>query len=873
MIEEAPRVGDDSQALELSEKIRNVNSSLDDFEPAVAISLKTPKQAAVSLGKAPAEPQPPPETIVDISVAQDGEGSFEIQTNVGERLVLKGKNISRFLVIQPNVLKASKQGMDALSVEPLEAGNTYMHLWDEGERKTIKFQIGPRKFEEELFRAYEAKIAEANLPEPFKVSYSIEGDSFMTGRGIGDLQRKSHILTYSSSVIGETPYGRFDTSVQASRTQLREYHVSNFRMGLTGAHYDEFKDINMRFFDFTPAIQSFGFPTSDLRGAMVEAPMFDKRLNYTAFWGAIPTGNFTQLPATSGLDRTKEAWLEGLAVNYKPWDFANYKTFFVRSYGPERTSPVRTNEAQGFGMSYDFGRFNFGSEMVQDPHNISYTANSSLTFSKVRVGLSMTENNKDFASVLGGEPSSGSTSGTLTTTYRPTQDVTISNAFSGTRDKVFGNPDRPARPNYNSTTRVNWTADPHTEYELGYTMDDQIGSNSPSVTETKEAVIRKRVFLFRRLGTFLSYQNRKMKNYSSPAQDFNNNRLLGGLSFRVLGDLYAYYHREFNYLRNNFTNETAFPMAQEFGLNIYRQIGQSPFYTNSRLFYRDEEQTESVLSFLSGEDRLEAESELTFKPNPDTEAFFKVRLANIWAEKDGVNKHMDFDFSWGLRLIWDTGLRWHSVGGFYGYCFYDINGDGVKQGNEHGVKAVEIMGPQGQKATTDGRGYYKIAGLKGKTAFLELDVKTVPKGYNSTTPARRELNIVHGRNKRVDFGIATRTEVSGLIFYDKNNNGLYDSGDEPAKGVVVVLDDTSKAASSIMGEYMIRKIPAGDHTIKLDLKTIPVEFIPKVPISKTIRVIEGTTFVYNIPLASVPQAAPKASAPQTPAPQTQKPQK
>ncbi|HAJ56881.1 MAG TPA: hypothetical protein DCL35_03820 [Candidatus Omnitrophica bacterium] len=827
------------------------STSVFEFQEEVALkrSQSKKKQAYKEIMRQPAgEALPQEKVVVDINIKDEGRDFLEVGTNVGEHLILKGRNISRFLITDPGLIKVSLDGNSAVLAQLLEPGTTYIHIWDEGQRKTLKFMIGQRKLDQQYLEAQKEKALKASLPEPFKVSYSIEGDSFMSGRGFGDLERKNYTINYSSSIIGETPYGNFDTSVQADRTQSKKYHVSNLRMGLTGAHYDEFKDINLRFFDFTPAITNFGFPTSDLRGVMMDAPMFEKRVNYTAFWGAIPFGDFTRLSSTSGLDRTKEAWLEGISVNYKPLDFANFKAFYAHSYGPERTQPVLTDEVRGFGMDYNLGRFNISSEMVQDPDNISYTANSSVTFSKLRIGLTMTENNKDFASVLGGIPSSGSTSGTLTTTYRPAQDVTISNTFSGTRDKVFGNPDRPARPNYNSDTRLNWVIDPHTEFEMSYGLDDQIGSNSPAVTETKEVTLRKKLFFLKKLNTFVSYQNRKTKNYTSPAQDFNNNRILAGLSFRVVSELYAYWRREFNMLHNKFSNEDAFPTAQEIGLNFYKQIFDTPFYLNSRLYYRDEENTESTLSFLSGEDRLEGESELTFKPNPDTETFLKVRLSNIWAEKAGVAKHLDFDFTFGVRLVWDTGLRWRSVGGFYGYCFYDINADGKKQPDEHGVKGVGIIGPAGKQVVTDERGYYKIPSVTGKKALLEMSVNTLPKGYNPTTSVSREVDIVHGKAKRVDFGIATRSEISGLIYYDKNANGQYDSGDEPVKGVVITLDDKERAASSIMGEYMFRKLSPGEHTLRLDLKSIPVEFIPKVAVAKSLKVIEGTTFVYNIPL-------------------------
>lgn len=810
---------------------------------------KTPGLEKLMPG-APKQSPVPQEIVIDIDAKVEGRDLSNIDTNVGERLLMKGKNVTRFLATDPAILKAARQTSDEILVEPLEIGTSHIIFWDDDGTKTFNFNVAQRKFEEEILRSARQRYLELSRPESFKVSYSIDSDSFMTGRGVGDLKRQSIVYGYSSSIIGETPYGNFDAAVAGNRSNEGIYRVSNLRMGLTRAHYDQFKDINLRFFDFTPTFPSFGFPSIDLRGASVDAPMFNKRINYTAFWGAIPLGTFTQLESSSGLSRTKKAWLEGIGVNYRLSQFANFNSFYAHSYGPDRTAPVLTDGVTGFGMDYRIGRVNVGTAAAYDMHDsISYTANSSLTISRLRIGMSMTENNKNFKSLLGGATTSGSTGGSLSLDYRPTQNLAILNTFTGTHDKVFNNPARPTRPNYNSNTRVLLTPDAHTDVELGYIMDDQIGSVSPAVTETKELVLRKRLYFFKKLSTFLTYQNTKSKNYTSAVQDFNNNRIFGGVNLRLIGELYFYYTKEFDILRNTFTGETALPTAQEYGLNYYSRIFDTPFYTNLRLVYRDEENTQSVLSNLSGEDRLEGVAELTFKPNPDAEAFLKCRITDVWAEKAGVTKHFDVDWNWGLRFVWDTGLRWESVGGFAGFVFYDLNADGIKQAAEKGVKGVQIKAADGKVATTDDKGYYRISGVKGKRTVLEMVFQTVPRGYNATTSAQREVDIVAAKTKRVDFGIATRSEISGVVFNDKNGNGKFEAGEEAVKGVGIILDDKQRTVSTVLGEYMFRKLSPGEHTLKLDLKSLPVKFIPKVPVVKKVSVVEGATFVYNIPLA------------------------
>jgi tetratricopeptide (TPR) repeat protein len=789
------------------------------------------------------------ETVVDVGLKQAGKDYVDVEASIGDRVIMRGNNITRFIVTEPPYLNVTRQDENNLLVEPQEAGSTYLHIWQGNERKSFKYQIGPRRFVEQLLKDAQEKLRQENLPESFKLSYSMDGDSFMTGRGVGDLKRQSLTYGYSSSLIGQTPFGNVDAAIGGSRTTTGNYRVSNVRAGLTNGHYDQFKDFTIRALDFTPGFPSYGFPSSDLRGILLSAPMFNKTLSYTSFWGAIPGGNFTQLAQTSGLSPTKKAWLEGIGVNYKAGRSVNLKSFYAHSYGSERSLPVLTSDVSGFGMDYHLGHFNLDAQMAYDHlESISYSATTSIQLPKLRVGFTTTDSDKKFANLLGGNPGGGSMSQALNINYRPVSNVTVSNSFSATLDKVFGNPNEPGRRNYNSNTRINWELDPHSELQLGYTFDDQMGSVSPAVVETKEVTFRKKIFLFRKLSTFLSYQNSKSKNYSSPAQDFNNNRIIAGISARLLYDIYGYYRKEMNLIRNKFSNEEVFPTAQEIGINYNRQIFKTPFYTNLRLSYRDEEDTDSVLSFMSGEDRLEGLAELTFKPTPDNEAFIRARISDIWAEKAGAAKHFDFDLSWGIRLLWDTAFRWRSVGGFCGYVFYDQSGDGARQSYERGVKGAIVKASDGKTCVTNAAGFYKIPHIAGKETTISLDLSTIPKGYSPTTSAAREVDIVHAKTKRIDFGITTRSEISGLIFNDKNNNGTYDSGEQGVAGVAIVLDDKSRAISSPLGEYMLRKLTPGDHILKLDLKTLPVKFIPKVSIIKTVKVLEGATFVYNIPL-------------------------
>ncbi len=819
---------------------------LEQQQAAAVFEPQVPQGVATALGVPIA---PPKEFAIDLREADKTQPLQEMEVAVQDIIIIRAQRIERYLATDPGYLVVTRTGPDALRVVPKEIGKTVFYVWSEEGRTGFRFNIGPQRWQEAWARQIEERELEARLPESFRLSYSLQGDSYYTGRRLGHSERRSHKYLYTSSALGQTPIGSFDAAVQASRSDAGEYYIPNIRMGLSDAHYGSLKDIDIRWFDFSTSFAAFGFPSSTLRGVRLDAPMSDRRLNYTAFWGALPEGDYSRLSAESGLSKTKEAWLEGIGLSYELGQLVNVKTFFAHAYGPERTEPVVTSDVWGIGFhGRGGGIWNWGAEMASDTEHVSYTARTALNLPKLGIFVSMMDLSKNFASVFGGQPAGGSISGAMNIAYRPVPELTISEAFSGNLDRYFFNPDRPDRPNYNSNTRVTWATDPHTDLELGYVWDDRMGSNAPAVTETKEVTLRKRLFFFRRLGTFLSYQNSKSKNYTSPAQDVNNNRILMGVSFRLLSDLYGYYRKEFNLLRNKFSGQRAEPQAQEVGLSCYRQVGTTPFYGRARLYYRDEEDTESTLSYLSGEDRLEGEGELTYKPDPNSEAFVRLRVTNVWAEKAGAAKHVDLDLSWGMRFVWDTGVRWFARGAFCGLVYKDTNGDGRRQEDEEGVPDVRVRAGE-KEALTNAQGYYYIPDVVGPSARVQIDPGSLPSGYNPTSAARRDEEVVPLAARRVDFGVATRTEVSGIVFADKNASGTYDGGDEPLEGVVLILDGKFKTSSNRLGEYMFRNLSAGDHTVTLNLRSIPVVYIPRVPVKKVVTVAEGAVFSYHIPLA------------------------
>ncbi|MDD5617881.1 MAG: hypothetical protein PHG69_02200 [Candidatus Omnitrophica bacterium] len=807
----------------------------------------TPSSATFSIPQEKSQDLAIVNTITLNEELKAAKGGTVLDLELDRSVIIRGYNIKRFLNNTPEKIAIKRQeGSDDLVVTAIGIGKGIFHVWDDLGRWTFDFTGKQKRFFGIFQDDYENMDVPIGLSDSFKINYSVDWNSFHTGRRINTTQRQSFSVGQRVIVRGETPYGKYDSTFSIDRVN-KQYELGSLSMGLSEGSLGKLENINLRIFDFNSGIMAYKFPNADLRGVRLNVPMFDRKLDYTVFHGGLPEGNYTRL--SPGLGRTKDAYLEGVGINYKLNKYNGYKLYFAHTYGPELNQPLLTNKAYGVSAFHKIGDLNFNSEAAcDDLEHISYTTNANLSLEKTNISVGFTENDRDFASPFGGSVSSGSTTANLGIKFFPTQYFSFSNSVVATRDRNLYNPDDPKRPNYRFDSTASWQLDPHTNLEAGYSRDDTKGSVSPALSETRKISLRKKVFFLKPIGTFFGYSNSISKYFKGAISNFNRNSINGGLSFNVIGDLNFGINKSFNFIENTITGESANSHVLETGLNYYSRILNSPFYGRFRIFYRDEEETESVLSYLSGEDRLEFQSELDYRPNPYVSGYLGCRVANVWAEKEGNAKRIDAEVRYGLRLTWDTGLRWNTVGHVYGFVFNDSDGDGIRDKEEQGIAGVSLKATTNKVGETDEKGYYQIKNIVGKRARVALELSTIPKGHTLTTPSFYDIDIKHAASKRLDFGLTTRAEITGLVFVDTNDNDQFDRGEEAVGGVVFILDDADQAVTDVGGQYLFRKTSPGEHTVMIDLKTLSTKYIPKVALKKKFILEEGATFFYNVPL-------------------------
>jgi hypothetical protein len=766
-----------------------------------------------------------------------------IEIEKGSSIVIFGRNIQRFLVTSPDILNVEKRDGDRLMVSGKNIGYSYLHVWDDGGRWTLEFLTtfpkpkGPTLAEELLLDEQKSGA--------FKLRYAVDWSSSEQGRRLDSLNRQYYAWGHYLGLTGVTPYGNVDS--QATVRSLRTTtDLTYLTVGLTDGKFGTLKGFSLRGLDFSPGFSNLASSgISTLRGAMVNSPAFDKKIDYTVFWGRESTGKYGGL--SPGLQKMKRSYYEGVNLNYLPDSDRRLGVSVFHGYGRDRLEDLSdyTYDTQA---DWRLGDWGYHYEAGFDSNAFAHLFSSSIIKPRLKFSYELRDVEKNYFNIAGEPWRRGERGGVFNFNLRPVDALEIYNRLDIYQDRLFPALDNQDRLNEDYDFNANYALNPSTGLRAVYSLQNDLGRVGQSRYQMMGTGISKTFYYFRKFNTYFDYRHKERKNYTNPSSDYIDEDIIAGLRCNLIGRLYYFLNQDWNWLEEKYYGNHSQPRAMETGLDFNSQIGNSPFYEDFRLIYRNEEDTGSSLSFFSGEDYLEGYNELTYRPVPDTEVYLSARVRNTWADNPSVDKRMEVDFNAGMRYLWNTGLRWDSVGSVEGYVFRDLNSDGLRERDEAPVSGIKIILGKNQSATTDIFGYYKFNKVKGKKAAVVIDVSSLPLGFVLTVPQKQEVAIQHGGLSRADFGIIARSEISGIVFYDANNNGKFDTQDQPVKGAQITLENGTRMITGTDGWYYFRNISKGEHTITLLLSSLPSQYLPKVPIVKTVEVTEGIAYYHNIPL-------------------------
>ncbi|MFA5276401.1 MAG: SdrD B-like domain-containing protein, partial [Candidatus Omnitrophota bacterium] len=251
------------------------------------------------------------------------------------------------------------------------------------------------------------------------------------------------------------------------------------------------------------------------------------------------------------------------------------------------------------------------------------------------------------------------------------------------------------------------------------------------------------------------------------------------------------------------------------------------------------------------EDYIEGYSELSYRPADGQEVYANARIRNIWKENSTATSRVEASFNVGMKLLWNTGLRWNSVSTIQGYVFKDYNSNGLMERDEPPLFGIKVWLSKKQSQITDEFGFFKFTKVRGKVAHITLDTGSLPAGYLLTVPVTQDVPIVNAAVSQVYFGVTSRSEIRGIVFEDINGDGQYSAGEKGVSGVLITLDRDKTLVTGADGSYVYSQAHPGEHELFADLNSIPVYYLPLVVLKKQFPLLEGESSVWNIPLRRI----------------------
>jgi len=184
-----------------------------------------------------------------------------------------------------------------------------------------------------------------------------------------------------------------------------------------------------------------------------------------------------------------------------------------------------------------------------------------------------------------------------------------------------------------------------------------------------------------------------------------------------------------------------------------------------------------------------------------------------------------------------------------GLVWVDKNQDGVQDGVQlDKTTGLPMLDEEGAAMTTvtDSEGHYLFAGLPTGNYAVQLKAESIPPLYLYDSLERITTSTLSGSQAELDldFGLIETVELSGVVWYDNDSDGLQDIvfQEQGVLNVLVTLlnGDTGTAIlgedgrplsvrTDIDGLYRFAHLSPGHYAVLFDLETLPFGFMPTLP--------------------------------------------
>jgi hypothetical protein len=187
-----------------------------------------------------------------------------------------------------------------------------------------------------------------------------------------------------------------------------------------------------------------------------------------------------------------------------------------------------------------------------------------------------------------------------------------------------------------------------------------------------------------------------------------------------------------------------------------------------------------------------------------------------------------------------------------GRVYQDINLNGrFDPGVDQPQVNARVRVDGSRYAVSDAEGNFRIESvLRGEHAVY-LDLLSVRADLTLLDSTQQQITLDSSRDVVVDFRVVRTGRVSGVVWFDLNENGRIDEAERPLADVRVVTGSGRDTLTDENGYFLIGDLPPGEHILLLDEKTLP-ERTRSSAGSLTVKIAAGNETSTVFPVAPLP---------------------
>jgi len=168
-----------------------------------------------------------------------------------------------------------------------------------------------------------------------------------------------------------------------------------------------------------------------------------------------------------------------------------------------------------------------------------------------------------------------------------------------------------------------------------------------------------------------------------------------------------------------------------------------------------------------------------------------------------------------------------------GYLFIDENGNGKRDEGEEGIPQA-LLRLNGQEALSGEKGNFAFPPLPAGS--YELEIVDIKAGLKPTVEMPHPVELEAGQKPEIAVPLRPRSWVRGLVFRDKNQNGIQEKEEAGVSGITFSItgEEMEKEIKSSSNGRFVADLTPGSYQITLQEESLPERYEPTT--SKTVAV-------------------------------------